>query len=64
MEAKIEEDIDLDNQYKIKNLPKSISIREAASQNCVDTLFNDLIITKKDTDINFNDKKNRNNKIR
>ena len=36
IEANIEEDIDLQNQYRIKNLPDPISIREAASKNYVD----------------------------
>ena len=36
IEAKIEEDIDSQNQYRIKNLPDPISIREAASKNNVD----------------------------
>ena len=35
MESKIE-DIDLKNQFRIKNLPDPISIREAASKNYVD----------------------------
>ena len=30
IESNIEEDIDLKNQYRIKNLPDPISIREAA----------------------------------
>ena len=47
IEANLEEDIDLKNQYRIKNLPDSISIREAASKNYVDTLFNDSSIPKK-----------------
>ena len=33
IEADIEEDIDLKNQYRIKNLPDPLSIREAASKN-------------------------------
>ena len=32
IEANIEEDIDLKNQYRIKNIPDPISIREAASK--------------------------------
>ena len=43
----IEEDIDLKNQYKIKNLPDLISIREAASKNYVNNCF--------ENDIDFND---------
>ena len=41
--SNIEEDIDLKNQYRIKNLPDPISIREAVSKNYVDNLFNDHI---------------------
>ena len=34
MEAKLEEGLDLKNQFRIKNLPDPISIREAASKSC------------------------------
>ena len=47
IEANIEEDIDWKNQYRIKNLPDPISIREAASKNCVDDKFLDPSIIKK-----------------
>ena len=47
LEANIEEDIDLKNQHRIKNLPDPISTREAASKNYVDNLFNDPSIIKK-----------------
>ena len=33
IEINIEEDIDLKNQYRLKNLPDPISIREPASKN-------------------------------
>ena len=46
IEANIEEDIDLKNQFRIKNLPGPNSIREAASKNHVDNLFNDPSIKK------------------
>ena len=36
IEGNIEENIDLKNQYRIKNLPDPINIREAASKNYVD----------------------------
>ena len=56
IEANIEEDIDLKNQYRIKNLPDPISIREAASKNYVDTLFNDSSIIKNTAHIDLNDR--------
>ena len=56
IEANIEEDIDLKNQYRIKNLPDPISIREASSKNYVDNLFNDPGITKNTEHIDLNDR--------
>ena len=44
------------NQYKIKNLPDPISIREAASTNYVDNLFNDPSIVKNNAHIDVNDR--------
>ena len=41
IESNIEEDIDLKNHFRIKNLPDPISIREAASKNFVDNSFHD-----------------------
>ena len=38
-ESNIEENIDLKKQFRIKNLPHRISIREAASKNCVENKF-------------------------
>ena len=56
IEADIEEDIDLKNQFRIKNLPDPISIREAASKNYVDNKFNDPSIIKNTAQVDFNDK--------
>ena len=56
IEANIEEDIDLKNQYRIKNLPDPISIREACSKNYVDNLFNDPSILKNTEHIDVNDR--------
>ena len=53
IEANIEEDIDLKNQYRINNLPDPISIQEAASKNYVDNLFNDPSIVKKQRSYRF-----------
>ena len=41
IERIIEEDINLKNQFRIKNLPDPISLGEAASKNYVDNLIND-----------------------
>ena len=46
LESNLEEDIDLKNQFRIKNLPDPISIREACSKNYVDNLFNYRSIIK------------------
>ena len=56
IESNIEEDIDLKNQYRIKNLPDPLSIREAASKNYVDNLFNDPSIIKNTAHIDLNDR--------
>ena len=56
IEANIEEDMDLKNQYRIKNLPDPISIREAASKHYVDNLFNDPSIIKNTVHIDLNDR--------
>ena len=56
IEANIEEDIDLKNLYRIKNIPDPVSIREAASKNYVDNLFNDPSIVKNNAHIDLNDR--------
>ena len=56
IESKIKENIDLKNQLRIKNLPDPFSIREAASKNYVDTLFNDPSIVKNNVHIDLNDR--------
>ena len=43
IESNIEEDIDLKNQYRIKNLPDPISIREAGSKNILIIYSNILV---------------------
>ena len=50
------EDIDLKNQYRIKNVPDPISIREVCSKNYVDNLFNDPSIIKNTAHIDLNDR--------
>ena len=56
IEADIEEDIDLKNKYKIKNLPDPNNIRDACSKNYVDDLFNDPSIIKNNAHIDLNDR--------
>ena len=56
VESDLEEDIDLKNQYRNKNVPDPISIREVCSKNYVDNLFNDSSIVKNDTHIVLNDR--------
>ena len=56
IESNIEEDIDLKNQYRIKNVPDPINIRKAASKKNVDNLFNDSSIVKNSAHIDLNDK--------
>ena len=47
IESNIEEDFDLKIQNEIKNIPDSMSIREAASKNYVDKKYNDANEIKK-----------------
>ena len=56
IEANIEEDIDLKNQFRIKNIPDPISVREACSKNYFDNLFNDPSIVKNNALIDLNDR--------
>ena len=56
IEANIEEDIDLKNQYRIKNLPDPLSITEACSKNYVDKIFNDPSIIKITEHSDLNDR--------
>ena len=56
IESNIEEDIDLKNQFRIKNLPDPISIREPASKNYVDNKFNDPSIIKNNAHIDLYDR--------
>ena len=56
IEANIEEDIDLKNHYKIKNLPNPTSLQDACSHNFVDNKFNDPSTIKNNDHINLNDR--------
>ena len=57
IEANIEEDIDLKNQFRFKSLPDPVSAGEAASKNYVDNLFNDPRLLKNTEHIDLNDRK-------
>ena len=52
----MKEILTLKNQFRIKNLPDPISIREAASNNYVDNLFNDPSVLKNTEHIDLNDR--------
>ena len=56
IESNVEEDIDLKNQYRIKNLPDPISNGEPVSKQYVDNKFNDPSIIKNTAHVDFNDK--------
>ena len=56
IQSNIEEDMDLKNQFRNKNLPDPLSIREAASKICVDNLINDPSIIKTNAHIELNDR--------
>ena len=56
IESNIEEDIDLKNQYRIKNLPDPSSNRDAVSKIYVDILFNDDSRMRNNTHIDLNDR--------
>ena len=56
IESNIEEDIDLKNQYRNKNLPDPISIGEPVSKNYVDKSFTDPSILKNNQHIDLNDR--------
>ena len=56
IESNVEEDIDLENHYRIKNIPGPISVRESTSKNYADNLFNDPSILKNTEHIDLNDR--------
>ena len=50
IEADIEEDINLKNQYRIKNLPDPINIGEATSKNYVDNSIHEVSLVRNNKD--------------
>ena len=57
IESNIEEVTDLKNQFRIKILPDSLSIREAASKNFAGNNYNDPSRIKNTEHIDLNDRK-------
>ena len=57
IEAIIEEDLNMKNQLKIKNLPCPKENSDAVCKSYVDNLFNDSSILKNTTHIDLNDRK-------
>ena len=53
IESKIEEDIDLKNQYKIKNLPDPTNLQDACSKNYVDNAINEVSLVRNNRDNDF-----------
>ena len=56
LESDIEEDKNLKNQYRIKNLPNPSEIQDACTKNYADNLFNDPSILKNNAHIDLNDR--------
>ena len=63
IESNLEEDIDLRNQFRIKNLPDPVSISEACNKIYVDKNFNDPTNIRNNTHVDFNDKNLENVRI-
>ena len=55
IEINIEEDIELRNQFEVKNLPDPISIREACNKNYVDKKFSDPSKINNTAQVDFSD---------
>ena len=53
IESNIEEDIDLKNQYRIKNLPDPINITEACNKNFLDNAIDEVSLIRNNKDNDF-----------
>ena len=53
IEANIEEDLDLKNQYRIKNLPNPTNLQDACSKNYVDNAINEISLVRNNRDNDF-----------
>ena len=63
IESNIEEDIDLKNQFRIKNLPYPEDKSDAVCKSYVDSLFNDSSLLKNSKHIDLNDRNITNARI-
>ena len=57
IESNLEEDIDLKNQYRIKNLPDPNNIKDACNKNYVDNAINETSLVRNNKDNDFGDYK-------
>ena len=53
IEANVEEDIDLKNQYKIKNLPNPTNLYDACNKNYIDNIIDELSLVRNNKDNDF-----------
>ena len=53
IESKIEEDIDLKNQYRIKNLPDPINLQDACNKNYFDSAIDEVSLVRNNKDNDF-----------
>ena len=53
IEANIEEDIDLKNHYKIKNLPNPTNLYDACNKNYIDNIIDELSLVRNNKDNDF-----------
>ena len=56
IESNLGKDIDMKNQFRIKNLADPVTSRETASENYVDNLFSDPSIGKNNAHIDLNER--------
>ena len=54
IESNIEEDIDLKNQYRIKNLPDPINLQDAGTKNYINNTIDEVSLVRNNQDNDFN----------
>ena len=62
LESNVEEDIDMKNEFKIKNLPEPINLQDAATKNYVESKNNSFVPIK-ELDNDTIVRTNKNNKF-